>query len=271
MTLSISDFASISQLSTQTLRHYDSEGILTPAAVDPVTGYRHYTFDQIHRAVTISTLRAASMSIASIRDVLDSPDSLPAVLQNHEDQLVRLRTREDAAIRQARDLVDGWPNSRDHVAAAANVVRTRVAGTPVDLEGRVIPSTVAAELEHISTQLTLAGIPPIGAPWCSYALDSSDDKAKVLTAAGPDWFCFVPVADADGVNSLPEGVHYALWEERAEIVVALTAAPTTNVLAAVLDHVLKAALQRELVPHLAQPRYVLHPDGYEVAIAVEQG
>lgn len=39
---SIGEFASIGRVSVRMLRHYDEIGLLTPARVDPFTGYRSY-------------------------------------------------------------------------------------------------------------------------------------------------------------------------------------------------------------------------------------
>lgn len=38
----IGDFARLGRVSVRMLRHYDSIGLLRPAAVDPHTGYRSY-------------------------------------------------------------------------------------------------------------------------------------------------------------------------------------------------------------------------------------
>jgi DNA-binding transcriptional MerR regulator len=39
------------------LRHYDEIGLLAPAHVDPVNGYRYYRADQLRVAATIRELR----------------------------------------------------------------------------------------------------------------------------------------------------------------------------------------------------------------------
>ena len=44
--LSIGDFARHGRVSVRMLRHYDGIGLLRPAAVDPVTGYRSYEASQ---------------------------------------------------------------------------------------------------------------------------------------------------------------------------------------------------------------------------------
>jgi hypothetical protein len=48
--LSIGRFAKTGQLSRKALRLYDELGILVPAYVDPGSGYRYYSPDQLERA-----------------------------------------------------------------------------------------------------------------------------------------------------------------------------------------------------------------------------
>ncbi len=47
--LNIGDFASHGRVSVRMLRHYDAIGLLRPARVDPVTGYRSYEAGQLAR------------------------------------------------------------------------------------------------------------------------------------------------------------------------------------------------------------------------------
>lgn len=43
--MTIGRFARLTGLSIGTLRHYDEVGLLLPASVDPVSGYRRYRRD----------------------------------------------------------------------------------------------------------------------------------------------------------------------------------------------------------------------------------
>src|SRR5665648_821842 len=55
--LSIGQFARRSLLSPKALRLYDRQGLLTPAEVDPVNGYRRYRESQLAEARLIARLR----------------------------------------------------------------------------------------------------------------------------------------------------------------------------------------------------------------------
>ncbi|GAB2904611.1 hypothetical protein GCM10022245_45230 [Streptomyces mayteni] len=48
--LTIGAFAMASRLSPKALRLYDELGLLPPARVDPVTGYRRYAPEQLDQA-----------------------------------------------------------------------------------------------------------------------------------------------------------------------------------------------------------------------------
>ncbi len=72
--LSISAFAQASGLSPKALRLYDDSRLLTPARVDPTSGYRSYLPDQLPRARRIALLRQAGMPLARIAQVLGAPD-----------------------------------------------------------------------------------------------------------------------------------------------------------------------------------------------------
>lgn len=71
MRMSIGDAARASGLSPKALRLYDESGLLRPAEVDPVTGYRWYAADQLDRARLVARLRLAGMPLARIRVVAD--------------------------------------------------------------------------------------------------------------------------------------------------------------------------------------------------------
>jgi DNA-binding transcriptional MerR regulator len=68
--LSIGRFAQLVGLTTKALRHYDELGLLRPAHVDDVTGYRWYSPEQARDAVAIRRLRAFELPLDEIAEVL---------------------------------------------------------------------------------------------------------------------------------------------------------------------------------------------------------
>lgn len=67
--LTIGAFAKASRLSPKALRLYDELGLLTPARVDPVTGYRFYAPEQLDQARLVAWLRRLGMPLARIQHV----------------------------------------------------------------------------------------------------------------------------------------------------------------------------------------------------------
>ena len=103
--LTVGDFSRITHLSVKTLRHYHEVGLLEPATVNPSTGYRYYSGDQIPTAQVIRRLRDLEMPVGEVKAVLDAPDALArsALIAAH---LARL----EAELAQTRAAVDSLRN-----------------------------------------------------------------------------------------------------------------------------------------------------------------
>lgn len=84
--------ARASGLSVSALRFYDGAGVLAPAHVDPRTGYRRYTSDQVAVARLVAALRRVGMPLSRIRQVLahrHDPAAVDALLDAHLRRLER--------------------------------------------------------------------------------------------------------------------------------------------------------------------------------------
>jgi len=69
--LRIGDFSSLSQVTIKTLRYYDDQGLLHPAHVDALTGYRYYAVSQLPRLHRILALRDLGFSLDQIGGILN--------------------------------------------------------------------------------------------------------------------------------------------------------------------------------------------------------
>ncbi len=69
--LSIGMFAQIGQVTHRMLRHWDTAGLLTPAHVDPFSGYRSYDPSQLQRLHQIVALRDLGFGLEEISLILD--------------------------------------------------------------------------------------------------------------------------------------------------------------------------------------------------------
>ncbi|GAA0523364.1 transcriptional regulator [Streptomyces violaceusniger] len=77
-------FAQRSGLTSSALRFYADSGLLRPAEVDPVSGYRYYSADQVAHATTLRQLREIAMPLTAVAAVLDAgPDEAFRLIDEH--------------------------------------------------------------------------------------------------------------------------------------------------------------------------------------------
>ena len=109
--LAIGDFSRMTHLSVVTLRHYHEVGLLTPAEVDPQSGYRFYAPGQVRVAQVIRRFRDLGMPLDQIRQVLQASDVavrnqvIAAHLQRMEAQLALTQS----VVASLRSLLDRTP------------------------------------------------------------------------------------------------------------------------------------------------------------------
>ncbi|WP_369130407.1 MerR family transcriptional regulator [Modestobacter roseus] len=157
--LAIGEFSRLTHLSVRTLRRYHDAGLLEPATVDEVTGYRWYSAEQIPIAQVIHRLRDLDVPLPDVQRILRSPDPRTRAglvadhLQRMESELDRTR----AAVASLRRLLRPEPPS-------------------LDVELRAVPATtVAAVAEDVDRDHVLA--------WYAGAMAELD--AVVDDPAGP--------------------------------------------------------------------------------------
>ena len=105
--LPIGDFARATHLSVKALRYYHSVGVLIPADIDPVSGYRRYRTDQIPVAQIIRRFRNLDMPIEDIQAVLAAPDVAirSRIIATHLTRLEEMLERTQQAAASLRDLL----------------------------------------------------------------------------------------------------------------------------------------------------------------------
>jgi DNA-binding transcriptional MerR regulator len=144
--LTIGEVARESGLTASALRFYDREGVLVPAAVDGLNGYRRYAVPQVRAARLLASLRRVGMPLAEAALVLDedargAAGAAADVVRAHEQRLVdglrdarREIARTLALLDEPRgDAVEAQPSARVVVAAAdlaAAVTAVRFAVAP---------------------------------------------------------------------------------------------------------------------------------------------
>ncbi|WP_406078630.1 MerR family transcriptional regulator [Micromonospora sp. NBC_00858] len=135
---SIGELARASGLTVSALRFYDSAGVLAPALVDPVTGYRWYTDEQIAPARLVAGLRRVGMPVPEIAAAVRAePAAVHRLLDTHLRRLSDGLADARREITRLRALVDPVPPatttlllSPAELAAAVDAVRFAVGADP---------------------------------------------------------------------------------------------------------------------------------------------
>lgn len=107
--LSIGTFSQATHVSVRALRRYHEQGLLVPAGVDPVTGYRSYRREQILDAQLIRRLRELDLPLATVGQIVDSrdPDLTAKVLAEHRATLEERRADLARMLAGLAGLLDG--------------------------------------------------------------------------------------------------------------------------------------------------------------------
>lgn len=81
---SIGEFAKLSNVTTQTLRHYDAIGLLKPCKIHSKNQYRMYTIGQLDQMHTIRLLKLSGYKLSDIKVFLESydPHEMLEMLEN---------------------------------------------------------------------------------------------------------------------------------------------------------------------------------------------
>ena len=77
--MTIGEFARRTRLSTKALRLYDDLRLVVPAHVDPATGYRLYSEEQVGQARLVGQLRRLDMPLATISSMISADGSTAAL------------------------------------------------------------------------------------------------------------------------------------------------------------------------------------------------
>lgn len=177
--LAIGDFSRMTHLSVKALRHYHDVGLLTPAAIDPASGYRFYEPGQLPIAQVIRRFRDLGMPLEEIRQVLQAPDVaarnqvIVAHLQRMESQLAVTQS----VVASLRSLLERPPaplavEHRSMGPVRALAIREQVSMPDLD------PWLDAAQRE-LNAALAAVAVPPAGPPArCTRPSCSSSGPAR---------------------------------------------------------------------------------------------
>ena len=106
--VTIGEFSRLTHLSVKALRHYHDIGLLTPAHVDPGTGYRRYGVGQVAQAQLVRRLRDLDLPLAEVVAVVSAPDERTRneVIGEHLRRMERELQRTQGVVASLRRLLE---------------------------------------------------------------------------------------------------------------------------------------------------------------------
>lgn len=105
--IKIGDFAKICNVSTQTLRYYDSEGILKADVVDFSSGYRFYSIEAVEKYKKIVFYKNLGFSLEEIKRIQSATkEELRGILQKQKDTLANSMGKLKSQLKEIDELCD---------------------------------------------------------------------------------------------------------------------------------------------------------------------
>ena len=137
-----------SGISVRMLRHYDSQGLVSPSRRTG-GGYRDYSRGDLGRLLKVESLRSLGMGIAEVRTALDDPGLDVAAVIDRLREETRQRIREEQALLTHLDSLGGHagrdgggaPESWDDVLAVTSLLNALRSGHPTERQSAALRST----------------------------------------------------------------------------------------------------------------------------------
>lgn len=184
--LTIGAFARRSRLSTKAVRLYESAGVLAPASVDEVTGYRRYRESQLREARFVRMLRRLDMPLATVAVVVAAPRSerdglielyWTAVRERHIHQL-------ELADHLLRTLSGGKDSYPMYDIRTRDVPEQTMLTEQSHVTADALPAWITRALDRQRTALDAVG-GAVGAPIVKYHGEVNEDSDGPVEALSP--------------------------------------------------------------------------------------
>lgn len=186
--LSIGDFARLGLVSVRMLRHYDGIGLLEPARVDPVTGYRWYDAAQLPRLNRILALKDLGFTLDQVSGMVEdrvSAEELRGMLRLRHAELVEQisadRQRLARVERRLRTIEsEGRMSEQEYETKPIEAVRVVAVTSTVDGIEQV-STVVGPNFERLVDAFGKAGAEPQGHP-IAYFVSHDDGRVEASSA-----------------------------------------------------------------------------------------
>jgi DNA-binding transcriptional MerR regulator len=235
----IGDFARHGRVSVRMLRHYDAIGLLRPAHVDPVTGYRSYEARQLSGLNRIVALKDLGFSLQQVQTMLDdkvSVEELRGMLRLRRVQLQSQIAADAGRLAQVEARLQiieregAMPADEVQVKRIPGVRVAELTATAASFEPESITPVIQPLYDELFGRLYRAGLTPTG-PAIAWYEDASDGEGIVVHATVP--VDAGPGGEHDfGIVDLPEIERAATIVHRGSMDDVM---PTIQTLAAWID------------------------------------
>jgi DNA-binding transcriptional MerR regulator len=219
----IGEFASAGRVSVRMLRHYDALGLLRPARVDAVTGYRLYEARQLSRLNRIVALKDLGFTLAQIRVILEekvSTGELNGMLRLRRAELQSQIAVDSARLRQVEARIlsiereGAMPASDVQIKKISAVRVAELTALAPDFEPESIGPVVGPLFSDLAGRINAAGAVMTGAAVAYY--DETPDgilvHAAIPVTAEPGGHDFA-VLDLPGIEQAATIVHHGPMHE----------------------------------------------------------
>lgn len=166
--LTISEFGRRAGLSHKALRLYDVSGLLPPARVDPVNGYRLYSESQLERARRISVMRQLDMPLATIAEVLTGTDEEALIRLDRwwaAEQATTEARRATLSYLRDRLLRSTTPGLPPRPVLTRDVPETKIASIRAQTNQQMLIGVIVSSTMEIRAHLTKSGATLPGGSW----------------------------------------------------------------------------------------------------------
>lgn len=200
---SIGDFARLGRVSVRMLRHYDALGLLPPARVDMLTGYRSYDAAQLSRLNRIVALKDLGFTLQQVQSILDdkvSTEELRGMLRLRQAELqtqISVDTARLAQVEARLRIIESegaMPADDVQLKRIPPVRVAELAATAASFEPESITPVIGPLYDRLYAQVQEAGLTPAGPGIAYYEHAPGDEDAVIVHAAVP-------------VNAEPGGRH----------------------------------------------------------------
>lgn len=190
--LTIGEYSRLTHVPAKTLRYYDEIGLFQPVRVDPVTGYRYYSVEQLPRLYRILSLKELGLSLNQILDVLNeniSAEQMQGMLRLKETQLEQTIADEKKRLAYVKHKLEQLETN--HAFAHYDVILKRLPDMQVALARDVVPDksalapTLGALFRTVLDFLAEKKIAPAGHGFTIYFDDEYRDTHMDVGAAFP--------------------------------------------------------------------------------------